>query len=259
MTALNGRVAIVTGASRGIGRAIGTTFARQGARVVCAARSQSSLDDTLAIIRSAGGDCHGVAADVALEDDARRLVAEAVATFGRVDYLVNNAGDAGPTAPIEQYSLAEWTATLDSCLTSSYLCARFALAPMTEAGGGAIVNIASMSARRGLAYRVGYCAAKAGQIGLTHALAVELGPRNIRVNAILPAAVAGPRIDAVIAAQAQVRGITDDAVRSAMIARAPLGRLIEADEIAALATFLCSDAAKNVSGQAIAVTGGEPG
>jgi NAD(P)-dependent dehydrogenase (short-subunit alcohol dehydrogenase family) len=259
MTALPGRVALVTGASRGIGRAISATLARQGARVVCGSRSEPSLNDTLAIIRAAGGECHGVVADVAREDEARRLVGEAVATFGRLDYLVNNAGDAGPTAAIERYSLEEWTATLDSCLTSTYLCARFAVAPLSEAGGGAIVNIASMAARRGLAYRVGYCAAKAGQIGLTHALAAELGPRNIRVNAILPAAVAGPRIDGVIAAQAQARGLAEDVVRRAVIERAPLGRLIEADDIAALAAFLCSDAARNISGQAIAVTAGETG
>ena len=259
MTALAGRVAIVTGASRGIGRAISATFARQGARVVCAARSQPSLNETLAIIRAAGGECHGIVADVAVEDDARRLVEEAVATFGRLDSLVNNAGDAGPTAPIEQYSLAEWTATLDSCLTSSYLCARFAFAPIADAGGGAVVNISSMAARRGLAFRVGYCAAKAGQIGLTHALAAEFGPRHIRVNAILPAAVAGPRIDGVIAAQAHARGVAEDVVRRAVIERAPLGRLIEADDVAALAAFLCSDAAQNISGQAIAVTAGESG
>src|SRR5205823_9337197 len=133
---------------------------------------------------------------------------------------------------------------LNSCLTSSYLCTRFAVPAMIRAGRGAIVNIASIAGRRGLQYRVGYCAAKAGQIGMTYGLAIELGPHNITVNAIAPAAVAGDRIEWMMEGQARVRGTTVDALRASFVARSPLKRMSTADDIAALAAFLCSDSAR---------------
>jgi NAD(P)-dependent dehydrogenase (short-subunit alcohol dehydrogenase family) len=147
---------------------------------------------------------------------------------------------------------------VNSCLTSAYLCARFAVPAMIAAGRGAIVNVASMAGRRGLAYRVGYCAAKAGQIGMTAGLALELGRHNITVNAIAPGAVEGERIDRVIQGQAEVRGIDVDRMRQSFVERAPLRRMSTAHDIAALAVFLCSDAARNISGQCIPVTAGEP-
>jgi NAD(P)-dependent dehydrogenase (short-subunit alcohol dehydrogenase family) len=199
-----------------------------------------------------------VVADVSLEPDARSLIAATIKEFGRLDCLVNNAGDGGPTAPVQEYSFDDWMYTINSCLTSSYLCARFAVPAMIEAGGGAIVNVSSMAAKRGLAYRVGYCSAKAGQIGLTAGLAVELGRHNIRVNAIAPGAVEGDRIDRVIAGQAQVRGISLEEQRKAFVARAPLARMVTADDIARAAVFLCSDHARNISGQCIPVNAGEP-
>ena len=136
-----------------------------------------------------------------------------VQAFGRVDTLVNNAGDGGPTKPIQDYTTDDWFYTVNSCLTSAYLCSRFAVPAMIAAGRGAIVNIASMAGRRGLAYRVGYCSAKAGQIGMTYGLALELGRHNITVNAIAPGAVAGDRIDRVIQGQAEVRGVEVERMR----------------------------------------------
>jgi NAD(P)-dependent dehydrogenase (short-subunit alcohol dehydrogenase family) len=259
VSALNGRVAIVTGASRGIGRVIAQTFAGHGARVVCAARSAAMNDETVARIRDAGGEAIAVTADVSREDAVRQLLQETIAAFGGLDCLVNNAGDSGPTRPIQDYSTDDWHATVNSSLTSSYLCCRFAVVPMREAGGGTIVNIASMAARRGLPFRVGYCAAKAGQIGLTLALANELGAHNIRVNAIVPAAVEGDRIRHVITTQAAARDISEEEMRQALINRAPLRRMATAHDIATLAAFLCGDQARNISGQCIAVTAGEPG
>jgi NAD(P)-dependent dehydrogenase (short-subunit alcohol dehydrogenase family) len=129
---------------------------------------------------------------------------------------------------------------------------------MIAAGGGAIVNIASMAGKRGLAYRVGYCSAKAGQLGMTAGLAVELGRHNITVNAIAPGAVEGDRIDRVIAGQAEVRGISIADQRKAFLSRAPLGRMVTADDIAWTAAFLCSAHARNISGQCIPVNAGEP-
>jgi NAD(P)-dependent dehydrogenase (short-subunit alcohol dehydrogenase family) len=153
---LNDRVAIVTGASKGIGRVMSQVFAREGAKLVCAARSDGLVAETVALIRAAGGEAVAVAADAGTEPGAKAIVDAGVHAFGRVDTLVNNAGDGGPTRPIQDYTTDDWFYTINSCLTSAYLCSRFAVPAMIAAGRGAIVNIASMAGRRGLAYRVGY-------------------------------------------------------------------------------------------------------
>jgi NAD(P)-dependent dehydrogenase (short-subunit alcohol dehydrogenase family) len=255
---LTDRVAVVTGASKGIGRVISHLFAREGAKVVCAARSADLVQETAAEITKAGGAALAVVADLGREDDVRSLMFAAVREFGKLDCLVNNAGDGGPTAPVQDYSFDDWMYTINSCLTSSYLCSRFAVPAMIDAGRGAIVNIASMAGKRGLAYRVGYCSAKAGQIGMTAGLAVELGRYNITVNAIAPGAVEGDRIERVIAGQAEVRGVSVEQQRKAFLARAPLGRMVTAEDIARTALFLCSEQARNISGQCIPVNAGEP-
>jgi NAD(P)-dependent dehydrogenase (short-subunit alcohol dehydrogenase family) len=255
---LTERVAVITGASKGIGRVMSQRFAREGAKVVCAARSDALVNETVALIRSAGGDAIAVVGDAGVEDGAKTIVDAGVKAFGRLDTLVNNAGDGGPTRPVQDYTTEDWFYTVNSCLTSAYLCARFAVPAMIAAGRGAIVNIASMAGRRGLAYRVGYCAAKAGQIGMTYGLALELGRHNITVNAIAPGAVAGDRIDRVIQGQAEVRGIDVEQMRESFVERSPLRRMSTAEDIAALAVFLCSDHARNISGQCIPVTAGEP-
>jgi NAD(P)-dependent dehydrogenase (short-subunit alcohol dehydrogenase family) len=167
-------------------------------------------------------------------------------------------GDGGPTKRVEEYLLEDWRYTIDSCLTSAYLCTRFVVPEMLKAGGGAIVNISSMAGRRGLPYRIGYCSAKAGQVGMTYGLALELAPHNIRVNCVAPGAVEGDRIDRVIAGQAEVRGISVDAMRKAMIERSPLRRMVTADDIVDATLFFCSDMARSISGQVLAVNAGEP-
>jgi NAD(P)-dependent dehydrogenase (short-subunit alcohol dehydrogenase family) len=255
---LIGRVAIVTGASKGIGRAASRAFAIEGAAVVCAARSGSLVEETAELIRQDGGRSIAVAADVSTEDGARLAIERGLEAFGHVDCLINNAGDSGPTKAVQEYSLDEWRYTIDSCLTSSYLCARFAVPAMIRAGRGAIVNIASMAGRRGLPYRIGYCSAKAGQVGMTYGLALELGRHNITVNAVLPGAVEGDRIDRVIAAQAEARGSSAEEVRKVFLQRSPLRRMTSADDIAYAAVFLCSDHARNISGQCLPVNAGEP-
>ena len=258
MGLLDNRVAIVTGASKGIGRVISQLFAREGAKLICAARSEDLVNETVDLIRAAGGEAVAVVADAGTEQGAKSIVDAGLTTFGRVDTLVNNAGDGGPTKPIQDYTIEDWFYTVNSCLTSAYLCSRFVVPPMIAAGRGAIVNIASMAGRRGLMYRVGYCSAKAGQIGMTYGLALELGRHNITVNAIAPGAVAGDRIDRVIQGQADVRGIDVDRMRQSFVERAPLRRMSTAEDIASLAAFLCSEGARNISGQCIPVTAGEP-
>jgi NAD(P)-dependent dehydrogenase (short-subunit alcohol dehydrogenase family) len=255
---LKDRVAIITGASKGIGREMSQLFAREGAKVVCAARTEALVRETASLINRGGGAAIAVAADASSEDGAKAIVAAGLRAFGRIETLVNNAGDGGPTKPVQEYTIDDWYYTINSCLTSSYLCARFAVPAMIAAGGGAIVNIASMAGRRGLAYRIGYCSAKAGQIGMTYGLALELGPHNITVNAIAPGAVEGDRIDRVIKGQAEMRGIDIERMRQAFVERSPLRRMSTPEDIASLAAFLCSEHARNISGQCIAVTAGEP-
>lgn len=258
MGMLEQRVAIVTGASKGIGRVMSRLFAHEGANVICAARSDALVNETVTLIRAAGAEAIAVVADAGTDVGAKAIVDAGVKAFGRVDTLVNNAGDGGPTKPIQDYTTEDWFYTINSCLTSAYLCSRFVVPEMIAAGRGAIVNIASMAGRRGLMYRVGYCSAKAGQIGMTYGLALELGRHNITVNAIAPGAVAGDRIDRVIQGQADVRGVDVERMRQTFVERSPLRRMSTADDIASLAAFLCSDLARNISGQCIPVTAGEP-
>jgi NAD(P)-dependent dehydrogenase (short-subunit alcohol dehydrogenase family) len=129
---------------------------------------------------------------------------------------------------------------------------------MIKVGGGAIVNISSGAGRRGLPYRIGYCSAKAGQVGMTYGMALELGAHNIRVNCVAPGAVQGDRIDRVIAGQAEMRGVTVEAMRQAMVDRMPLRRMVTADDIVEATVFFCSDMARSISGQVLAVNAGEP-
>jgi len=258
MGQLDGKVALITGASKGIGRVMSQLFAQEGASVICAARSRDLVEETAGLVKAAGGRALAVIGDAATEGDVQNMVEHGVKAFGRLDVLVNNAGDGGPTKRVQDYTTEDWFYTINSCLTSSYLCTRFAVPEMIKAGGGAIVNITSTAGRRGLQFRIGYCSAKAGQVGMTYGMALELAPHNIRVNAIAPGAVAGDRIDRVIAGQAEVRGVAVDEMRRAFVDRSPLKRMSTADDIATLAVYLCSEAARNLSGQCIAVTAGEP-
>ena len=258
MGLLEGKVAIITGASKGIGRVMATRFGREGARVVCTARSAELVRETAVEVQAAGAQAIAVVADAAVEDDVRRLVAAGVAAFGAIDILVNNAGDGGATKAVQDYTMEDWRYTIDSCLTSSYLCTRFVVPEMIKAGGGAIVNISSGAGRRGLAYRIGYCSAKAGQVGMTYGMALELAPHNIRLNCVAPGAVEGDRIDRVIAGQAEARGVSAEAIRTAFIERTPLRRMVSADDVVDATVFFCSDMSRRISGQVLPVNAGEP-
>ena len=258
MALLDDKVAIITGASRGIGRALALCFARAGAAVVCAARSTDLVAETADLVQQAGGRAIAVSCDATNEDDVQRMIAEGAQAFGKITTLINNAGDGGPTKPVEEYTMDDWLYTIHSCLTSSYVCTRFVVPEMVKAGGGAIVNISSSAGRRGLPYRIGYCSAKAGQVGMTCGMALELGPRGIRVNCVSPGAVEGDRIDRVIAGQADVRGIEFDQMRQELLNQSPLRRMTTADDIAEATLFLASDLAKNISGQVLVVNAGDP-
>ncbi|HYE91988.1 MAG TPA: SDR family NAD(P)-dependent oxidoreductase [Terriglobales bacterium] len=257
MGLLDGRVAVITGASKGIGRALAVRFGKEGASVICTARSADLVKQTVALVQKAGGKAIDVVGDLAKEDDVQRMVAAGVKAFGKIDTLVNNAGDGGPTKKVEEYTMEDWRYTIDSCLTSSYLCIRFVVPEMRKAGNGSIVNISSMAGRRGLPYRIGYCSSKAGQVGMTYGMALELAP-DIRVNCVAPGAVEGDRIDSVIEGQARVRGISVEQMRKSMTDSAPLKRFVTADDIVDATVFFCSDMSRSVSGQVLAVNAGTP-
>ncbi|XVH32343.1 SDR family NAD(P)-dependent oxidoreductase [Haloferacaceae archaeon DSL9] len=252
---MNGRTVFVTGASRGIGREIATAFAERGANVVLAARSDG-IDETASAI---GDDERTLAVrtDVTDESSVEAAIDAAVETFGGLDVLVNNAGIAGPTAPIEAVEREAWDRTMAVNVTGMYLTTKHAVASLRESDRASVINIASISGKRPLANRTPYTASKMAVIGLTRTLAFELGDDDITVNAVCPGATAGPRIDRVIEAQADELGVGyDEAKRRVFTDDAALGALVESSDVAEMATFLASGAARRVTAQDINVDGG---
>ena len=250
------RVVVVTGAGYGIGRAIAEAFAKEGAHVVLAGRSTDRLAEVEQLLSSGPGKALVVPADVRLEADVERLISATAEKLGRLDVLVNNAGIAGPTAMARDVSLADWDDTLRVNLTGAFLCARRASALMIEARRGAIVNISSVAGRLGYPLRTPYAASKWGMIGLSHSLAAELGPYDVRVNAILPGSTEGERIERVVAARSAAEGRTPDEIRHWFTKDIPLGRMVTGAEVANAVLFLASDEASGITGQAFSVCGG---
>jgi len=252
-----GKVVLVTGGGRGIGRAISEAFAAEGAAVTVAATGRETLEETAASIRKAGGRALVSVADVADEAAVERTVAATVAEFGRLDVLVNNAGIAGPTAPILELKREEWDRTLAINVTGAYLCAKHAVPHMRARGAGRVVNITSVAGLIGYALRSPYAVSKWGMIGLTRSLALEVGPDGITVNAIAPGSVRGERLDGVISRRAAALGKSKQEVeREFFVEPSALKRMIDPEEIAATTLFLASDAARSITGETIAVSAG---
>ena len=242
-----GRVAIVTGSGRGIGRAIAERFAADGAAVVVADLNAETAADVARSIGASGGMAIAVPTDVADPDAADALAAAAVGRFGRIDVLVNNAGILRQTRAAD-VSPEEWHLVIDANLTGSFLCARAAYPALKATGRGRIVNVASMAGRATSTLGgVHYTTAKAGVLGLTRHLAREWASDGITVNAISPGIVDTP----------MVRGSIDDARMARVLASIPLGRLAEPAEIASLVTFLASDEAAYITGANVDIHGGE--
>lgn len=244
------RVAITAGGS-GIGLAIGRELKQQGARLAICDVDASALE-------SASAELNAEVASVAdVSDDAQigEFFAEIETTIGGLDSLVNNAGIAGPTAGIEDITPNEWRRCIDICLTGQYLCAHHAVPMLKKAGGGSIVGMSSAAGRFGYAFRTPYAAAKWGVIGLTQSLAKELGSANIRVNAILPGVIEGPRIEAVIEARAKQTGVSHDEMKAEYINQISLRRMTPPTDVADMVAFLISDAGRNLSGQSFPVDG----
>ena len=243
--------AIVTAGAGGIGRAIVDALIDHGARVHICDVDPAALEAFRAEHKEAGA----TLADVSDERDVERLFAEARAGLGGLDLLVNNAGIAGPTGAVEAIAIEDWRRCLDIDLTGQFLCTRLAVPLLKAAGGGAIVNMSSAAGRFGYAWRTPYAAAKWGVIGFTQSLAKELGPSNIRVNAILPGIVAGPRIERVIAARAQQEQVDYAAMEKTYLDRVSLRRMVTAQDVAGAVLWLISAAGANISGQSIGVDG----
>jgi NAD(P)-dependent dehydrogenase (short-subunit alcohol dehydrogenase family) len=254
---LQGKVAVVTGGGRGIGRAIGRRFAAEGAAVLLAARTGAELRAVVEEITASGGRAAYVMADVAREAECVRIVETAREHFGRVDILVNNAGDYGPVMPIEEIVTEEWDRVIAVHLRAAFLLTRAVLPEMYARGSGVILNISSLSAKSAFPWGAPYAAAKAGMLGLTRVAAAEAARRGVRVNAICPGPVTETKMSKDLGATLAKRlGVGEKEQLEGFLQSILQGRGQTADEIAAAAAFLASDQASAMVGQSINVDGG---
>lgn len=251
MSDMNDKVALITGASSGIGRATAEAFAARGAKVVLAARREHELATLASEIESRGGRASIVATDVAIAKDVERMVAHAIETFGRLDYAVNNAGIEGRLSGITDLSEEDWDRVLDTNLKGTFLCLQYEARAMLACGhGGAIVNVGSVNSFLGFPTGSAYVASKHGQIGLTTSVSAELAPHGIRVNLVCPGFVDTPM-------HHRLRGIVgDDLYDKVLIPRVHTRRAGRPDEIAQTIVFLCSDEASYISGTTLTPDGG---
>lgn len=244
MFSLTGKVAFVTGASQGIGRAIAVALSAAGARVALAARSEQKLAEVAGQIQSAGGEALSVKMDVADPEQIKAGFQQALAKFGRLDILVNNAAITRDGLALRM-KLEDWDTVMRTNLTAAHLCTQQALSTMMKQRWGRIINITSVVAETGNAGQANYVAAKAGLIGLTRAIATEMASRNITVNAVAPGFIATPMTDPL-----------PERVKEEMKARIPLGRFGTENDVAAVIVFLASEEAGYITGHVLDVNGG---
>jgi NAD(P)-dependent dehydrogenase (short-subunit alcohol dehydrogenase family) len=248
-TRFEGKVALITGGSSGIGRAAALAFAREGARVVVAARRSEPGEETAQLIREAGGEGVFFRTDVSRRTQIEALVEQTLATYGRLDLAFNNAGIEGtPFVPTADYAEETWDEVIAINLKGVWLCMKFEIPPMLQQGGGVIVNMSSVAGLVGGHIGAAYYASKHGVIGLTRAAALEYAGQGVRVNAVAPAVIRTPMAD---------RFLLRDAESEARSAAAhPLGRVGTPEEVAGAVVWLCSDAAAFITGHALPIDGG---
>ena len=243
-----GKVAVVTGGTSGIGRDAAILFAKSGAKVVVAGRREPEGQDTINVIRSAGGEGLFIKCDVSKAPDVANLFAKTLEKFGRLDMAFNNAGIEGNWVPIVDQSEADWDQTMDINLKGTWLCLKHEIAHMVKQGsGGAIVNMASVAGLMGVAGAATYCATKHGVIGLTKSAALEAARAKIRVNVVCPAVIETPMAS---------RLFGSPEVQKWLLGLHPIGRFGNPPEIAEAVVWLCSDRSSFVTGQALALDGG---
>ena len=252
---LDGRGAVVTGGGRGIGRAVALSLAENGARVVVCARSEDEIAGGAEEIRAMGFDAHAVRCDVADEDSVEAMAAEANATLGTVDVLVNNAGIA-LSNPVKRISLAEWNRIISVNATGTFLCTRAFLEGMIDRGWGRVINIASVAGLRGSRDIAAYAASKHAQIGFTRSLAAEVADQSITANAICPCYVDTPMTESAGARIVEKTGATPEEAVESIASLSPQGRLIRPQEIAHAVLMLCGDDGEGINGQTIVIDGG---
>lgn len=241
---LKDKVALVTGASRGIGKSISLALAKQGAKIVAVDITLKGMDELLAEIKALGSEGVAVEGNVTVAADTEKMIDQAVASFGRVDILVNNAGITRDGLMMRMKE-EDWDAVLTVNLKGAFLCTRAVCKVMTKQRYGRIINIASVVGQMGNAGQANYCASKAGLMGLTRSNARELAKRNITVNAVAPGFIVSDMTEAL-----------PDKVKQEMAAQIPLERFGTADDIANAVVFLASDASEYITGQVLAVNGG---
>ncbi|MGM4989553.1 SDR family oxidoreductase [Tardiphaga sp. 841_E9_N1_2] len=248
---IKGLRVIVTAGANGIGLAIARAFAGEGARVHVCDVDQAAL----ATLTASDPTITQTHCDVADRASVQRLFDEATAKLGGLDVLVNNAGIAGPTAKVEEMHPDDWDRCLNICLTGQFNCTRLAVPLLRQSSNGSIVNLSSAAGRVGFAMRSPYAAAKWGVIGFTKSLSIELGPDNIRVNAILPGLVAGDRQRRVLEAKAQQRGISFAEMEKTAFSYTSIKDYVTPEQIADQILFLASPRGRTISGQAISICG----
>lgn len=252
MAGIEGRQRVlVTAGAAGLGLEIARAFTQAGAAVAVCDVDEAALE----ALRGRDDGMHALACDVADRDGCASMVAQAAQALGGLDVLVNNAGIAGPTGALEEIDPAEWDKTIAVNLTGAFNVTRAAIPWLKRQRSGAIINIGSVAGRLGFAQRAPYSASKWALVGLTKTLAVELGPWNVRVNAVLPGAVDGERVRRVIEAKAKSRGVLPDDVLREMLAGMSIKRLVPPRQVAAMVAFLASPANDTVSGQVISIDG----
>ena len=244
-----GRVAFVTGAANGIGRATALAFAREAANVVVADVSEEGNQETSRMIEELGGRALAVRCDVSRPEDVKAALDKALEAFGRLDFAFNNAGVEQPITAAAEITEEEWNRIIRINLSGVFLCMKYEIPLMLKQGGGAIVNTASGAGVKGFAGQAAYAAAKHGVIGLTKSAALDYASQNIRINAVCPGIIATPMM------QRFTGGTTEGERR--VIAHEPIGRMGKPEEIAATVVWLCSDAAAFVVGHAMVVDGGQ--
>ena len=250
-TSMTQQRVVVTAGAQGIGLAITGAFVAAGAQVhIC-----DINDEFLAAAKARFPSVSQSHTDVSNAAQVDAMFAGLSARWGGLDVLVNNAGIAGPTAHVEDTDLQAWNDTIAVNLTGPFLCTRRAVPLLKAAGGGSIVNLSSIAGRLGFPLRTPYSASKYGVIGLTETWAMELGPSNIRVNAILPGIVAGDRQERVIAAKAASYGIEHEAMRQRLLDKVSTRSMVTAQDIANQIIFICSPAGAAISGQSLSVCG----
>jgi NAD(P)-dependent dehydrogenase (short-subunit alcohol dehydrogenase family) len=243
-----GKVALVTGAASGIGRASALAFARNGATTVVADIVVEGGEETVRLIEAAGGEALFVRTDVAQAAEVETLLQKIVEHYGRLDYAHNNAGIEGVGAPTADCTEENWDRTIAINLKGVWLCMKYEIRQMLKQGDGAIVNTASVAGLIGVPGGSAYCAAKGGVVQLTRTAALEYATAGVRVNAVCPGAIRTPMVERLVADRPEVE--------ASLIAREPIGRLGKPEEIADVVVWLCSDAASFVTGVAMPVDGG---